>query len=268
MSINLEQINNSNDFEINRSVEDNSLVKKLDSSVIISNNNQQLNDNMNNLHSGDTNILNFMLNSVSSINSNQIINDLEEKIKSLTTETDDLKKKLESSKEKIKECETVIEKQNEEIKSLKKNIPHLNSDSELLNLSLEKKYSSNDLNKILLKSEKFEINNFHSLNYSESPFLKAKTQQIKSSAKLKFINKKIKNSLTSKNSINSKENKDEIKKEEDKLREEAKQLCYKSIKDFRKSNNIPENITNEEVKFALKANHFDYEKALTFLLKK
>lgn len=269
MSLEIEQINTSKDFEVDRSI-NNSFVKKLNPPIDTSTNNEQSIDNTNNLREGDSNLINFK-DSLSSFSSISIAKELEEKIKLLTSENDDLKKKLELSNSKIKEKEELIEKKDKEIKSLKSNEAHLNSDSELLSLSLEKKYSGNDLdlhNKTLKNMSFNKHNRLHSLNYSEGNFMKFKTQQIKSSAKLDFINKKLKNNITSKKSINSKENKDEIKKEEDILREEVKKLCYKSIKDFRKNNNIPENITNEEIKFALKTNNFDNEKASTYLLNK
>ena len=263
----IEPINTSKDFEVTRS-NDNSLVKKMNTSINTSINNEQSNDNTSNPPSGDTKSIKFK-DSLSSISSILNTKELEEKIKLLTTENVNLKKELESSKSKLKERETIIEKQNEEIKSLKNDGVHLNSDSDLLSLSLEKKYSSNDLTKKKLKNISFNNHNrLHSLNYSEVNFRKFKTQQNKHSSKLDFINKKIKDNQTSKKNINSKEDKEEIKKEEDKLIEEAKQLCYKSIKNFRQNNNIPENITNEEIAISLKANNYDNKKALTYLLNK
>ncbi len=55
---------------------------------------------------------------------------------------------------------------------------------------------------------------------------------------------------------------------ENKEKEKCKIFSYQSIKNFRKKFNIPDNITNSEIKKALINNNYDEKKASISLLRK
>ena len=203
-------------------------------------------------------------------NSEDEKNKLKEKIESLTKEVKELKK--------YKQYFSIASKlikgfysfynlhKNDDISTYHERNQNSTYQNDSLNLSLERHQSLNEIYNTEIKEQnnsnlrRFNLN--QSNNSPEPTFNKSKSQAINYSNKLEFINSQIKNNniKTDHKSINiEEENKKKIKN---------KFASSVAIMNFRKKYNIPENITNDEIKSEIIRNKYDHEKAKEILFEK
>ena len=191
-------------------------------------------------------------NQINQINENEL-NELKDTVKKLTEENKILREKIESLQN---ELELRDSKNNELISHSvsSENMVYTNPLNHSLNHNQFKNFSQNDLSKI------GESNSSDNLK-----FKKANSSQI---LKLNILRDKNKKKLNKQTNILNKNQYQTVFEIENKEKEKCKIFSYQSIKNFRKKFNIPDNITNSEIKKALINNNYDEKKASISLLRK
>ena len=278
MQLSSEPLANSSQFDIpNQSIEKRELVEIMNKSDIST----QSHSSSIQQPKLKTQIINVNEGSQLSINEKKELEELREKCKSLDEENTKLKKQLFIVGKYLK---YFLINYKDEI--LLKNEPNQNSiyindnnDNDSLNVYLNQSQSLIDLNKseslnqnrLNLKRSDSNQLNLNTLARPNSQTIVNANDKISKSEKIRgFVNSLIKNNMKNKKD-KSKISKDIQKRkqlEEIRKKKEDTSASPFIIKEFRNKNNIPKNITDDEIKIVLINKKFDYDEAAKFLLEK